>query len=154
MYNLRGILHHWNAFMLHVRVFCWQADIVVRITFTWSHNSCRSRPVVSTRFTGLLAHLHTVHYVRRCGNKTQTIKRSPWRTRHIFCSLNLHAVYERSQGKQKVERESREESSSCGGVSLFCYGLHMSHGKCSFYPSKALASANEHISLPKWNLPC
>lgn len=102
-----------------------------------------------------LEHLPTVHAVTRMGNKTQAIKRSPLSARHIFRSLNLHGIYEHSQGKQKVERESeREESSWCGGVSLFHYGLHMSGGKCSFYPSKAQASATKRISLPEWNLPC
>lgn len=40
----------------------------------------------------------TVHYVRQCGNKTPAIKRPPRRLRRIFRSLNLHDVYERSQG--------------------------------------------------------
>lgn len=35
---------------------------------------------------------------------SETIKRFPSSTCHIFCSLNLHGVYEHSQGKQKVER--------------------------------------------------
>lgn len=43
----------------------------------------------------------TAHYVRRRGNKTPAIKRPPRRLRRIFRSLNLHGVYERSQGKQK-----------------------------------------------------
>lgn len=103
-------------------------------------------------FTGRLEHLHTVHAVTRFGNKTLAIKRAPSSARHIFRSLDLHGIYEHSQGKQKkkVERgELGEESSWCGGVSLFRYGLHMSGGKCSFYPSKAPASATGHISLPR-----
>lgn len=55
----------------------------------------------------------TVHYVRRCGNKTPPIKRPPRRLRRIFRSLNLHGVYEHSQGKQKggvVEAEQAGRS--------------------------------------------
>lgn len=85
----------------------------------------------------------------------QTIKHSSRGARHIFRSLNLHGIYEHSQGKQNVNKErAREGSLPNGGVSLFRYGLHMSASKCSFYPSKAPAAATEHISLPKWNLAC
>lgn len=44
-------------------------------TFARRHSRRRWRPVLSTRFSGRRQLLHTTHYVRRCGNKAQTIKK-------------------------------------------------------------------------------
>lgn len=58
----------------------------------------------------------TAHYVRRRGNKTPAIKRPPRRLRRIFRSLNLHGVYERSQGKQKGGRGGVVEAEQAGNL--------------------------------------
>lgn len=66
-------------FTSRVSVSSRQADIVAGITFTRRRSRRRWRPAVSTRFTGRRELLRTVHYVRRRGNKTRTIKRPPRR---------------------------------------------------------------------------
>lgn len=72
----------------------------------------RRRPAASTRFTACFEDLQTLHAATWFGNKTQMIKCPPPTptpsTCHIFRSLNLHGIYEYSQGKQKKqERDSQ-----------------------------------------------
>lgn len=111
LYYVGGILSWKCCFSLHDSIFNVTTVrgryIHVRLTSTWRHTSWQKEASISTRFSGRLEHLCTVHSATRFGNKMQTIKCSPRSPRHIFRSLNLHGVYEHSQGKQKVERESR-----------------------------------------------
>lgn len=129
-------------------------------TLCWGSHSLggrtadRRRPVVSTRFTGRLEHLHWEHSVTRSVTRRKRLNALPGALAASSALWIYMAFMNTHKENKKLERESKGEESSCGGVSLFCYGLHMSGGKCSFYPSKALASATERISLPEWNLPC